>query len=101
MAGAQSPQGRSGLAAKAGRKAATTSASQTISTAAATNGATVGNTDPTKAIAETAKTDWASQIPLGRIGTPQDIAAAVSFLASDEASYITGQVLAVNGGMYM
>lgn len=59
------------------------------------------DTDMTKAIADAAKTDWASQIPLGRIGTPQDIAAAVSFLASDEASYITGQVLAVNGGMYM
>ena len=47
------------------------------------------------------KGDWASQIPLGRLGTPEDIAAAVCFLASDEASYITGQVLAVNGGMYM
>jgi 3-oxoacyl-[acyl-carrier protein] reductase len=35
------------------------------------------------------------------MGSPADIAAAVSFLASDEASYITGQVLAVNGGMYM
>ena len=52
-------------------------------------------------ITESAKTDWASQIPMGRMGTPQDIAAAVGFLASDEASYITGQVLAVNGGMYM
>ena len=35
------------------------------------------------------------------MGTPEDIAAAVKFLASDEASYITGQVIAVNGGMYM
>ena len=40
-------------------------------------------------------------IALRRIGTPEDIAAAVCFLASKEASYITGQVLAVNGGMYM
>jgi 3-oxoacyl-[acyl-carrier protein] reductase len=58
-------------------------------------------TDMTKAIAADAKTDWAAQIPLGRMGTPADIASAVGFLASDEASYITGQVLAVNGGMYM
>jgi 3-oxoacyl-[acyl-carrier protein] reductase len=58
-------------------------------------------TDMTRAITETAKADWAGQIPLGRMGTPEDIAAAVGFLASDDASYITGQVLAVNGGMYM
>lgn len=58
-------------------------------------------TDMTKAITESSKTDWAAQIPLGRMGSPDDIAAAVGFLASDEASYITGQVLAVNGGMYM
>lgn len=58
-------------------------------------------TDMTRAITDSAKTDWSAQIPLGRMGTPADIAAAVSFLASDEASYITGQVLAVNGGMYM
>jgi 3-oxoacyl-[acyl-carrier protein] reductase len=58
-------------------------------------------TDMTKAITEKAQGEWASQIPLGRLGTPADIASAVCFLASDEASYITGQVLAVNGGMYM
>jgi 3-oxoacyl-[acyl-carrier protein] reductase len=58
-------------------------------------------TDMTRAITEGAKTNWSAQIPLGRMGSPADVAAAVSFLASDEASYITGQVLAVNGGMYM
>jgi 3-oxoacyl-[acyl-carrier protein] reductase len=58
-------------------------------------------TDMTKAIAEKASGDWMAQIPLGRIGRPSDVAAAVCFLASDEASYITGQVIAVNGGMYM
>jgi len=59
------------------------------------------DTDMTRAITEAAKTDWSSQIPLARLGTPDDIAAAVGFLASDDAAYITGQVLAVNGGMYM
>jgi 3-oxoacyl-[acyl-carrier protein] reductase len=59
------------------------------------------DTDMTRAITEKTQVDWASQIPLGRLGTSDDVAAAVCFLASDEASYITGHVLAVNGGMYM
>ena len=59
------------------------------------------DTDMTRAITETAQVDWATQIPLGRLGSGDDIAAAASFLASDEAAYITGHVLAVNGGMYM
>ena len=42
-----------------------------------------------------------SQIVLGRLGEPEDIAAAVAFLAGPSASYITGQVLGINGGMYM
>ena len=56
----------------------------------------------TRAITEKAQVDWAAQIPLGRLGhASDDVAAAVCFLASDEAAYITGHVLAVNGGMYM
>jgi 3-oxoacyl-[acyl-carrier protein] reductase len=58
-------------------------------------------TDMTRAVADKAQGDWIAHIPLGRMGTPEDVASAVCFLASDEASYITGQVLAVNGGMYM
>ncbi len=57
-------------------------------------------TDMTRALTEQARDEWASKIPLRRLGTPADIASAVCYLASDEASYITGQVLAVNGGMY-
>jgi 3-oxoacyl-[acyl-carrier protein] reductase len=59
------------------------------------------DTDMTRAIAEKAQVDWTTQIPLGRLGTVDDVAAAACFLASDEAAYITGHVLAVNGGMYM
>jgi 3-oxoacyl-[acyl-carrier protein] reductase len=59
------------------------------------------DTDMTKGLTAQAQVDWASQIPLARLGAPKDVAAAVCFLASDEASYITGHVLAVNGGMYM
>jgi len=59
------------------------------------------DTDMTRGITDNARDEWAAKIPLKRLGTPDDIAAAVCFLASDEAAYITGQVLAVNGGMYM
>ena len=58
------------------------------------------DTDMTRAIAGQAHEAWAERIPLKRLGTADEVAAAVAFLASDEASYITGQVLAVNGGMY-
>jgi len=58
-------------------------------------------TDMTTSLSEKAREMMVSQIPLGRVGTPEDIAGAVLFLASDEAAYITGQVIHVNGGMYM
>jgi 3-oxoacyl-[acyl-carrier protein] reductase len=58
-------------------------------------------TDMTADLPDKAKDAMVSQIPLGRSGTPEDIAAAVVFLASDQAAYITGQVLHVSGGMYM
>jgi 3-oxoacyl-(acyl-carrier-protein) reductase len=57
-------------------------------------------TDMTRALAAGTSEQWASQIPLGRLGAPEDVAHAVCFLASDEAAYITGQVVSVNGGMY-
>jgi 3-oxoacyl-[acyl-carrier protein] reductase len=58
-------------------------------------------TSMTAALSEEFKQSAVKQIPLGRVGSPEDIASAVAFLASDEASYITGHVLNVNGGMLM
>lgn len=59
------------------------------------------DTDMTKALNEQQVAALLQQIPAGRFGLPEDIAAAVAFLASDEAGYITGTTLHVNGGMYM
>jgi 3-oxoacyl-[acyl-carrier protein] reductase len=55
----------------------------------------------TKALSENVRQELAKQIPVGKLGTPEDVANAVRFLASPWASYITGQVIHVNGGMYM
>ena len=57
-------------------------------------------TDMTAALTEETKKAYAASIPLGRLGSAQDVADAVAFLASDKAAYITGQVIAVNGGLY-
>ncbi|MDU2418192.1 3-oxoacyl-[acyl-carrier-protein] reductase [Negativicoccus succinicivorans] len=59
------------------------------------------HTDMTSGLPDKIKESLIKQIPLGAMGDPEDIAAAVRFLASDEAKYITGQVLQVNGGMAM
>jgi 3-oxoacyl-[acyl-carrier protein] reductase len=59
------------------------------------------NTNMTAALSDEFKENAVKTIPLGRAGSPEDIAGAVRFLASDEAAYITGHVLNVNGGLLM
>jgi len=59
------------------------------------------DTDMTRALAEAQRAALNTQIPLGRLGQPADVAAAVSFLCSPDGAYITGETLHVNGGMYM
>jgi 3-oxoacyl-[acyl-carrier protein] reductase len=58
-------------------------------------------TDMTASLSDKVKEAMLSQIPLGKAGTPKDVAEAILFLASDSAAYITGQVIHVSGGMYM
>jgi 3-oxoacyl-[acyl-carrier protein] reductase len=100
--------GNAGQANYAASKAGLIGFAKSVALEVASRGITVNvvapgmiETDMTKAITEQAREQWESRIPLQRLGTTDDIAAAVCFLASDEASYITGQVLAVNGGMYL
>jgi 3-oxoacyl-[acyl-carrier protein] reductase len=59
------------------------------------------DTDMTRALSDEQRKALLGQIPLGRLGTPQDVASAVTYLASPAAGYVTGAVLHVNGGMYM
>ena len=59
------------------------------------------DTDMTRALSDEQKKTLLANIPLGRLGTPQDVAAAVAYLASPGGDYVTGAVLHVNGGMYM
>ncbi|MBI2059911.1 MAG: 3-oxoacyl-[acyl-carrier-protein] reductase [Nitrospirae bacterium] len=58
-------------------------------------------TEMTEKLPEKAKENMKQQIPLGRFGRPEEVAEIVCFLASDKASYITGQVVSINGGLYM
>ncbi len=59
------------------------------------------DTDMTRSLAAGQKEAMLSQIPLGRLGEPEDIAATVAFLASSAGGYISGETIHVNGGMYM
>ncbi len=58
-------------------------------------------TDMTALLSEKARNAMLDQVPLGRAGQPEDVAAVVAFLASESASYLTGQVIHVSGGMYI
>jgi 3-oxoacyl-[acyl-carrier protein] reductase len=58
-------------------------------------------TDMTAALPETAKAALLAAVPVGRMGAPEDVASAVAFLSGDEAAYLTGQVLCVDGGMFI
>ena len=58
-------------------------------------------TDMTNKLTDEQRVKLTQNIPMGRMGTPEDVAKVVSFLCSDEADYITGQVIAVDGGMTM
>ena len=59
------------------------------------------DTDMTKELPDAQKEALLGQIPAGRLGQPEEIAAAISFLAGEESGYITGATIPVNGGMYM
>jgi 3-oxoacyl-[acyl-carrier protein] reductase len=100
--------GNAGQANYAASKAGLIGFSKSVALEVASRGITVNvvapgliDTEMTRDITADAREQWEARIPLKRLGTPADIAAAVCFLASEEASYITGQVVAVNGGMYM
>ena len=100
--------GNAGQVVYASSKAALLGLTRTLAREYASRGITVNavapgfiETEMTADLAEAAKQDIIDQTPLGRIGRPEEVAAAVVFLASEEASYITGQVLRVNGGMHV
>lgn len=100
--------GNPGQANYAAAKAGLTGFTKSLAREVAARGITVNvvapgmiDTDMTAGLDGRARDAMVGQIPQGRLGSPDDVAAAVCFLVSDEASYITGQVLGVNGGMYM
>ena len=100
--------GNVGQANYAASKAAVIGFTKTVAREYASRNVTVNAVAPgfidtamTQGLPAEVKEALQKQIPLGRLGTPADIAAAVQFLVSDEAAYVTGQVLHVNGGMLM
>jgi 3-oxoacyl-[acyl-carrier protein] reductase len=100
--------GNAGQASYASAKAGLLGLTKSVAREVATRGITANAVAPglidtamTQSLSEEIRTWMLSQIPMGKAGTPEDVAAAVAFLCSDEASYITGQVLKIDGGMVM
>ncbi len=100
--------GNAGQANYAAAKAGLIGFSKSLAREVASRGITVNvvapgfiETDMTRALTDEQRAGTLAAVPAGRLGTPNEIASAVAFLASDEASYITGETLHVNGGMYM
>jgi 3-oxoacyl-[acyl-carrier protein] reductase len=100
--------GNPGQANYAAAKAGMIGMSKALAAEVATRGITVNCVAPgfiatamTEALTDEQRQRLAGVIPIGRVGTPEEVAAAVLFLASDEARYVTGHTLHVNGGMVM
>ena len=100
--------GNAGQANYAAAKAGVAGFSKSLAREVASRGITVNtvapgfiDTDMTRGLPEDQRTRLRSEIPLGRFGRPEDVASVVAFLASQEAGYITGETIHVNGGMYM
>jgi len=100
--------GNAGQANYSASKAGVIALAKTVAREFASRGITCNAVAPgfietamTQALSEKVRAELAKQIPLARLGTPDDVAEGVLFLVSDAAGYITGQVLNINGGMYM
>ena len=101
-------QGNAGQAAYSATKAALIGFTKSLALEVAGRGITVNAVSPgfietemTASLSDDARAAALSHTPLGRLGTPADVAPAVLYFASDAAAWVTGQVLRVNGGMYL